>query len=255
MRIDTGIPIELLDDALCLNFRALRKIDKLLRDSSVRGFCRYHVVHRLSRKTGRWQRELDVRAHLPVGLPRVEHVDPNRTHRDLTAIQHVERSRVARRHHDVLIEIFETGERFVDRRFLCRVVRAFFKLVAHPAIGSDPTHDEADAGHAALHTVVAELFWILLHPFVQLDKRFRRCLDEIGVVGKSDLAVEHRQHIAVDVRAERVFRGIARHQLAGRDVVAVGHQQLFIDHRRCAALVHDGHVDIPRGRAGFLLGG
>ena len=209
LRIDTRVPVELLDDALRLDFRAFSEIDELLRDRGVRGLGWNHVVHRLTRQTRRRQLELDLRAHLAVGLPRVEHVDPHRTHRDLAAIQHVERARVARRHHDVLVEILETSKRFVDRRFCRRVVRSLLELVAHAAVRRDPAHDEADAGHAAFHAVVAELLRVLLHPLVQLGKRFRRRLHDIGVVGERDLAVEHRQHVAVDVRAERVLCRVA----------------------------------------------
>ena len=65
-------------------------------------------------------------------MPRVEHVDPHRTHRDLAAVQHVERAGVARRHHDVLVEILQARQRFVDHRLVARRVGALLELVAEP---------------------------------------------------------------------------------------------------------------------------
>ena len=136
--------------------------------------------------------------------------------------------------------------------FALAIVRALLQLVAHAAVGVHPADDEADARHAALDAVVAELLRVLLHPFVELGEALRRLLHDVGVVGERDLAVEHRQHVAVDVRAERVLRRVARHELAGADVVAVRHQQLLVDHRRGAALMHDRDVDVP-GRGARLL--
>src|SRR5579864_3020655 len=51
LRIDAGIPVELLDDALRLHFRALGEVDELLRERGVRGLRRNHVVHRLPGQT------------------------------------------------------------------------------------------------------------------------------------------------------------------------------------------------------------
>ena len=67
--------------------------------------------------------------------------------------------------------------------------------------------------------------------------------------------MEHRQHIAIDVGAQRILRGVARNELAGSDVVAIWEQQIFLHHRRRAALMNDGNVDVPSGGAGFLLRG
>ena len=41
--------------------------------------------------------------------------------------------------------------------FIGGIVGAFFELRPFAGIGLDPAHDEADAGHAALDAVVAEL--------------------------------------------------------------------------------------------------
>jgi hypothetical protein len=43
------------------------------------------------------------------------------------------------------------------------------------------------------------------------------------------------------------------HSLPGGDLAAVRREQVLLDHRRGAALVHDGDVGVPRGRAGLLL--
>ena len=54
-------------------------------------------------------------------------------------------------------------------------------------------------------TPPAELFRVLLHPLGELGVALRRLLDDVGVVGERDLAVEHRDHVAVDVLAEMFF--------------------------------------------------
>src|SRR5207249_6559042 len=133
---------------------------------------------------------------------------PYRTDRDFAAIEHIQRARISRRHHDVLVEVLEARQRLVDGRLLTRVVRTFFQLVRHARTGFDPAHDESDARHAALDAVVTELLGILLHPFGKLAERLRRGLDQIRVVRKRDLTVEHRQYITIDVRAKRVLCGI-----------------------------------------------
>src|SRR6478609_6278581 len=48
----------------------------------------------------------------------------------LAAIQHVKGAGVARRHHDVLVEVLQPYQRFFDRRLGVRVVRPLFELVA-----------------------------------------------------------------------------------------------------------------------------
>jgi hypothetical protein len=221
----------------------------------VRRLGRDHVIHRLPGQAGRGQHELDLRAHAAVGLPRVEHVDPYWPHRDLAAIEHVERAGVAGRHHHVLVELLQPGKRLVDRRRGRRVERTLLELVRHAAVGRYPAGHEADTGHAALHAVVAELLRVLLDPIVQLGEGARRILHQVGVVGEDDLAVEHRQHVAVDVGAQRVPGRVARHHLARRNVVAIFHEQFLVDHRRRGELVDHRDVDVPLVAARLLLRG
>jgi hypothetical protein len=67
--------------------------------------------------------------------------------------------------------------------------------------------------------------------------------------------VEHRDHEAVDVLAERVLRGVAADELVGGDLLAVGGEQVLLHHRGGAALVDHRHVDVPGRGAGLGLRG
>ena len=86
------------------------------RELGLRGLGRDRVIHRLAGHAGRDQLQLHVRRQLAVGHPGVEHVDPDRPHGDLAAVEHVERAGIAGRDHDVLVELLEVGERACPRR-------------------------------------------------------------------------------------------------------------------------------------------
>src|SRR6266571_5034879 len=89
---------------------------------------------------------------------------------------------------------------------------------------------------------VAELLRILLDPVVELRIRLRRGFDQVGVVRKHDLTVEHRQHVTVNVGAESVLGRVPADELSDGDVIAVRHQQLLLDHRRRGELVNNRNV-------------
>ena len=107
--VDARVPVELLDDALGLHLRAGRHLDELLRRFHVGGLRRDHVVHRLARHARPDELQAHVGRQLAVGHPGVEHVDPHRAHRDLAAVQHVERAGIARRDHHVAVEFLQLG--------------------------------------------------------------------------------------------------------------------------------------------------
>ncbi len=71
------------------------------------------VIHRLTGHAGRDELERHVRRQLAVGLPGIEHVDPDRAHGDLAAVEHVERAGIAGGDHDVLVEVLEVGHGLV----------------------------------------------------------------------------------------------------------------------------------------------
>ena len=134
-----------------------------------------------------------------------------------------------------------------------RVVGALLELVGVAAERRDPARHEGDARHAALDAVVAELLRVLLHPFDELGVGLRRVLHEVGVVGDRGLAVEHRHDVADDLRAERVLRGVAGHELAGRDLVGVFLEQALLHHRAGGLLVDDDDVEVGLRGAALLL--
>jgi hypothetical protein len=81
----------------------------------------------------------------------------------------------------------------------------------------------------------------------------RRIGHQRRVVGQGGLAVEHRHDVAVDIRAERHLGVLPAHQLAGRNLGAVFHEQVVGDHLADLLLMDDGHVGVPDRLVRLLL--
>ena len=98
------------------------------------------------------------------------------------------------------------------------------------------------------------MLWVFLGPCDELVITLWRIGNECRIVGKCGLAVEHRHDVAVDIRTERHFRIIARHQLTAVDFAAIIFEELRRHHRSDELLVDDSDVGVPFFHASLGLG-
>ena len=180
------------------------QLDELAREVRAGRLGRGDVVHRLARHARGDQVQLDVRRQAAIGLPGVEHVDPDRPHGDLAAVQHVQGAGIARCEGDVLIERLQRFERVAPSFGKRGIVGSRHHLLGVAGHRIQPAHIEADAGHAALDAVIAELSRMGACPLHQIGIGGGRVGDQQRVEGDGRLAVEHRDHIAGHVGAQRV---------------------------------------------------
>ncbi|MNL55208.1 hypothetical protein D3C87_1785980 [compost metagenome] len=102
-------------------------------------------MHRLTRHTRRRQHKLHFWRKLTIGLPRIEHIDPDRTHSNFTAAQHVERTGIAWRQRCIGGEVLERGKGLIPVLGFTFFKWAFHELIGIAAIGINPAHHEAHA--------------------------------------------------------------------------------------------------------------